>query len=137
MALFDFSSPHGNIEFSSAAVAFDWCFSPSRQCQTTDGSNDETPLVSPSSPVTILPASRRCPSTGIPPWILDLCPVCLHAGAFLFLHHSHFARTRPFSAIALSAGTFPFCSRAAIRCHRAERWGIHILLERGHLLPSR
>ena len=48
--------------------------------------------------------------------------------ALPFYWHSHFARTRPFAAIALSAGAFSFCSRAAIRCHRAECWGIPILL---------
>ena len=48
--------------------------------------------------------------------------------ALPFYWHSHFARTRPFTAIALSAGAFSFCSRTAIRCHRAECWGIPILL---------
>jgi hypothetical protein len=83
------SLPHGDIEFSSAAVAIDWCFLPSRRYHTTDESDkNETPSLSSSSPVEILPASRCCPSTGIHPWILDLCPVCLQAGACLFLHHS-------------------------------------------------
>ena len=53
-----FSSPHGDIKFSSAAVAFDWCFLPSRRCQTTDGSDDEMPSLLSSSTVAILPASR-------------------------------------------------------------------------------
>ena len=48
---------------------------------------------------------------------------------------STFARARPFADIALSAGPLSFCSRMAIRCHCAERWGIPILLVCGHLLP--
>ena len=39
--------------------------------------------------------------------------------------HPHFACARPFAAIALSTGVFPFCSHLAIRCHRAERWQSH------------
>ena len=53
-----FSLPHGNIKFSSTAVAFDWCFLPSRRCQTTDMSNTEALLLLSSSPAAILPASR-------------------------------------------------------------------------------
>ena len=56
-AVWFFSLPHGDIKFSSAAVAFDWCFLPSHQCQTTDGSNDEMPSLLSSSPIAILPAS--------------------------------------------------------------------------------
>ena len=101
---------HGDIEFSSAAVAFDWCFLPSRRYHTTDESDkNETPSLSSSSPVEILPASRCCPSTGIHSWILDLCPVCLQAGACLFLHHSWLLA--PFDCCL---------SRVAISCHRAE-----------------
>ena len=60
------------------------------------------------------------PSTGIPPWILDLCPVCLHAGALLFLH-------RPLLIVAYPA--------EATRCCRAKAHPI--LLARDHSLLLR